>query len=150
MSDKVSVSSAMLADGLILLLSLVGSLISIYFTLVYYQVIPANYYLVPRMCRMNEATCQTVLSARDAKVFGFPNSALGFLYYTIVFFITLIGGWENNRFVHWVFLLISILVVLLTVYLSYSLLYKIKIVCPLCFVSHGINVAIALLLFIKT
>src|SRR3972149_2566116 len=144
---KVSVSFGMLADGLLLLLSFVGFLISLYFTLVYYQKIPANYYLVPRICRMNETTCQTVLSTRDARMFGFPNSVLGFLFYAIVFFITLIGGWEGNRFVRWVFLLISILVVLLSVYLLYSLLFRIKIVCPLCFVSHGINFLIALLLF---
>jgi uncharacterized membrane protein len=137
----------MLADGLLLFLSLVGSLISLYFTLVYYHRIPANYYPVPRICRMNETTCQTVLSTQDARVLGFPNSVFGFLYYAIVFFITLIGGWANNRFVHWVFLLISILVVLLSVYLSYSLLFRIKIVCPLCFVSHGINMLIAFLLF---
>jgi uncharacterized membrane protein len=139
----------MLADGLLLFLSLVGSFISLYFTLVYHQRIAANYYLVPRICRMNEATCQTVLSTRDARVLGFPNSLLGFVYYAIVFFITLFGGWESNHVVRWVFLVVSILVVLLSVYLSYSLLFRIKIACPLCFVSHGINVLIPFLLFTK-
>jgi uncharacterized membrane protein len=139
----------MLADGLLLFLSLIGFLVSLYFTLVYYGRIPANYYLVPRICRMSEATCQMVLSTRDARVFGFPNSVLGSLYYAMVFLITLMGGWESNHVVRWVFLLISILVVLLSVYLSYSLLFRIKISCPLCFVSHGINVVIAFLLFTK-
>jgi uncharacterized membrane protein len=150
MSEKVSVSFAMLDDGLLLLLSLIGSLISFYFTLVYYQIIPANYHLVPHICRMKESTCQTVLSTRDARVFGIPNSALGILYYGIVFFITVAGGWGSGGFVHRFFLWVSILVVLLSFFLSYSLLYRIKIVCPLCFMSHGINVVIALLLFIKT
>jgi uncharacterized membrane protein len=140
----------MLADGLLLLLSLIGLLISLYFTLVYYQRIPANYHLVPRICRMKESTCQTVLSVRDARLLGFPNSALGILYYGILCFITVAGGWESGGFVHRFFLWVSILVVLLSFYLSHSLLYRIKIVCPLCFVSHGINVLIALLLFIKT
>jgi uncharacterized membrane protein len=139
----------MIADGLLLFLSLIGSFISLYFTLVYYQRIPANYYLVPRICRMSETGCQMVLSARDARVLGFPNSLLASFYYAIVFLVTLIGGWESNRFVHWVFLPISVLIVLLSVYLSYSLLFRIKIVCPLCFVSHGINVLIAFLLFTK-
>jgi uncharacterized membrane protein len=139
----------MISDGLLVFFSLVGSFISLYFTLVYYQRIPANCYLVPRICRMNEATCQTVLSTRDARVFGFPNSLLGFVYYAIVFFITVIGGWQSEHLVLWVFLLISILVVLLSVYLSYSLLFRIKIACPLCFVSHGINVLMAFLLFTK-
>jgi len=140
----------MLVDGLLLLLTLVGFFISFYFTLVYYQRIPANYYLVPRVCRMKESTRQTVLSTQDARVLGIPNSALGVLYYGIVLLITVFGGWDRGSVVHGLFLWISILVVLLSLYLSYSLLYRIKIVCPLCFVSHGINVLIALLLFIKT
>jgi uncharacterized membrane protein len=140
----------MLTGGLLLFFSLIGFLISFYFTLVYYQRIPANYYLVPRICRMKESTCQTVLSTRDARVFGIPNSALGVLFYGIVFLITLVGGWDAGRLVHRLFLWISILVLLLSLYLSYSLLFKIRIRCPLCFVSHGINVLIALLLFIKT
>jgi uncharacterized membrane protein len=140
----------MLADGLLALLSLIGFLISFYFTFVYYQRIPANYYLVPRICRMKESTCQTVLSTRHARVLGVPNSALGLLYYGTVFVKTAAGGWESGGFVQELFLWISILVVLLSLYLSYSLLFRIKIVCPLCFVSHGINVLIAFLLFIKT
>jgi uncharacterized membrane protein len=140
----------MLVDGLLLLLTLVGFFISFYFTLVYYQQIPANYYLVPRACRMKESACHSVLSTGDARVLGIPNSTLGVLYYGIVFFITVFGGWERSGVVHGLFLWISILVVLFSLYLSYSLLYRIKIVCPLCFVSHGMNVLIALLLFIKT
>jgi uncharacterized membrane protein len=139
----------MLADGLLLFLSPIGFLISLYFTLVYYQRIPANYYLVPHICRMKESACQTVLSMRDARVLGVPNSTLGVLYYGIVFFITLVRGLDAGGLVQRVFLGISILVVLLSVYLSYSLLFRIKIVCPLCFVIHGINALIALLLFIK-
>lgn len=140
----------MLADGLLLFLSLIGFLISLYFTLVYYQRIPANYYLVPRICRMKESTCQTVLSTRDAKVLGIPNSTLGVLYYGIVFFITLVGGSDASSIANRPFLWISILVVLLSLYLTYALLFRIKIVCPLCFVSHGINLLIALLVLIKT
>jgi uncharacterized membrane protein len=140
----------MLADGLLLFLSLIGFLISLYFTLVYYRRIPANYYLVPRICRMKESACQTVLSTKDARLFGIPNSALGVLYYGVVFLVTVAGGWQEVDAMHGFILWISILVVLLSLYLSYSLLFRIKIMCPLCFVSHAINILIALLLFIKT
>jgi uncharacterized membrane protein len=140
----------MLTDGLLLFFSLIGFLISLYFTLVYHQRIPANHYLVPRICRMKESTCQTVLSTRDARVLGIPNSALGMLYYGVVFLITLVGGWTAGCLAHRLFLGICTLVVLLSLYLSYSLLFRIKIVCPLCFISHAVNVLIALLLFVKT
>lgn len=140
----------MLIDGLLLLLLLIGILISLYFTLVYYQRIPANYFLVPRVCRMKESACQTVLSTRDARVFGIPNFVVGVLYYFIVFLVVA-AGIENE----WVSELqvlfyVSLFVVLFGGYLTYSLLFKIKIFCPLCFVSHGINAFIALLFFLKS
>ena len=140
----------MLIDSLLLLLSLIGFLISLYFTLVYYRKIPANYFLVPQVCRMEEGACQAVLSTRDARVFGVPNFVLGLGYYSLILFIVLIKGFGVDPILFKVFLWVSILVVLFSVYLSYSLLFKIKTACPLCFISHGINTLIALLFLFKT
>ena len=134
---------------LLVLLSVSGFLISLYFTLVYYRRIPANYFLVPRICRMNESTCQTVLSTRDARALGVPNFLLGLPYYTLVCLAGLLvicgEHWEGIRLLFW----LSALVVLLGVYLSYSLLFKIKISCPLCFASHVINAFITLFLYLQ-
>lgn len=140
----------MLIDGLLLLLSLTGFLISLYFTLVYYRRIPANYFLVPRVCRMEESRCQTVLSTRDARVFGVPNFVLGLIYYALVFLTALAGGPLSDSPAVQFLLWISILVLILGVYLIYSLLFRIKIPCPLCFTCHGINTLIALLLLLKS
>jgi uncharacterized membrane protein len=140
----------MLVGIALTLLSVLGFLISLYFTLVYYQRIPANYFLVPRVCRMNESTCQTVLSTREARVFGVPNFILGLAYYTLVILVgvLLMLGSEASWFR--ILFCFSLVTVLLAGYLSYSLLIKIRIACPLCFTSHAINTAIAVLLYFKT
>jgi uncharacterized membrane protein len=137
----------MLIDFSLIILSLAGFLISLYFTLVYYRKIPANHFLVPRICRMEESRCQTVLSAPDARVFGAPNFLLGLIYYTLIFLAALLDMVIpfSLVFLFW----ISVAVVLLGVYLTHSLLFKIKISCPLCFVSHGINAVITVLLAIN-
>ena len=140
----------MLIDGLLLLLSLIGFLISLYFTLVYYQRIPANYFLVPRVCRMEESNCQTVLSTRDARVFGVPNFLLGLMYYLVIFLAVLLGFAGKECDALQILLWISLFVVALGFYLGYSLIFKIKTLCPLCFASHGINAIIAFLLFLKS
>lgn len=139
----------MLIDGLLLLLSLTGFLISLYFTLVYYQRIPANYFLVPRVCRMSEPNCQTVLSTRDARVFGVPNFVLGLIYYAMILLAVLSGVACRECDALPILLWISLFVAIFGLYLAYSLLFKIKILCLLCFASHGINASIALLLFLR-
>lgn len=128
------------------LLALIGFLISFYFTMVYYRKIPSNYPLVPLFCRMDEQTCQTVLSTPEARVFGIPNFVLGLFYYLLLVFLAFLGG-LNHTFVGFDILFwLSVFTVLLGVYLSYALVFKIKIRCVLCFVSHGINLLIAILL----
>ena len=140
----------MLIDFLLVLLSVVGFLIALYFTLIYYQKIPVNYFLVPRVCRMEESTCQTVLSTPEARVLGVPNFLLGLIYYVLVSSMAFFGGNPTDSLALDFLLWVSFFVVILGLYLTYSLLFKIKIPCPLCFASHGINGLIALLLLLKS
>jgi uncharacterized membrane protein len=83
--------------SLAITLAAVGLYIAVYFTLVYYGVLEPGTTLMPRVCRLDERTCQTVLSTRFARVFGVPNSRLGVLYYACV--ITLLStGWITPTF----------------------------------------------------
>lgn len=139
----------MLLSAALTILSLIGFLISLYFALVYYRKIPANYFLVPRFCRMKESTCQTVLSTREARVFGVPNFLLGFGYYALVFLAAISTSDEAERVSHTILLLFSILALIFSVYLAYSLLFKIKIPCPLCFISQTLNLLLVVFLLLK-
>lgn len=125
-------------------LAIVGLYIASYFTLVYYGLIGANTKLMPRVCQLEERTCQTVLGTRFARVFGVPNSLLGVFYYIAVVTIVL-NGW-NAAPVGIALVVVAWFTVALGLFLAYSLFFIIKIPCPLCLAGHAINLTVAILL----
>ena len=125
-------------------LSAIGLYIAAYFTLVYYGLIGANTKLMPKVCRLEERTCQTVLGTKYARVFGVPNSLLGVLYYLTVIAI-LLAGWTVAPITE-ALIAVAWFTVVLGLYLAYSLFFTIRIPCPLCLTGHGINLALAILL----
>ncbi|HSB10552.1 MAG TPA: vitamin K epoxide reductase family protein [Blastocatellia bacterium] len=135
---------AEIAAYLPIVLAAIGWYIASYFTLVYYGLVAANTSLMPRVCRLEEQTCQTVLNTRYARVFGVPNSLLGLLYYSIVIVI-LSCGWEGGP-LGAVLIAVAWFTVALGFVLVYSLLFVIRIPCPLCLAGHTINLALAILL----
>lgn len=127
----------------LIFLSSVGLYISLYFSLVYYTLIGTNSRFVPAFCRMEEGTCQLVVHHVDARALGVPNSLLGVGYYIL---LILLGAGMNPplfvslmRFASWIS-------VVLAAWLVHSLLFRIKLMCLLCLVSHGLNLVIAVLL----
>jgi uncharacterized membrane protein len=131
-------------DLAIVALSIVGFLISSYFTAIAYRWIRPDERWIPASCRMGEQTCASIVFTPRARVFGLPNSVLGQLYYA-----SLIGGAPldllDGEF-YTLFLAASTLTVLLAIYLTYSLLFITRVPCTLCFISHAINFTIFLLL----
>ncbi|MFQ5797723.1 MAG: vitamin K epoxide reductase family protein [Bacteroidota bacterium] len=130
-----------------MLLAAFGFLVSLYFTLVYYKLMAPDTKFVPSICRLGEQTCRTILSTREARVLGVPNFLLGLIYYLGL--ITL-GAFELIHPSTWGYealMTISLLTVLLGVYLTHSLLSKLRVVCVLCIAGHLINVFIAIILY---
>jgi uncharacterized membrane protein len=125
-------------------LAAIGLYIAGYFTLVYYGLIGANTKLMPKVCRLEERTCQTVLGTRYARVFGVPNSLLGILYYLTV--IAILFGNCTAAPVRALLIPVAWFTVALGIVLAYSLFFIIKIPCPLCLAGHTINLALAILL----
>lgn len=130
--------------NLAIILAAVGLYIAAYFTLVYYGVLEAGTRLMPRVCRLDERTCQTVLSTRFARVFGVPNSLLGVLYYVCVIAL-LSTGWLTPT-LGAALVAVAWFTVVLGAFLAYSLFLIIKVPCPLCLAAHTINLALAILL----
>ncbi len=122
-----------------------GLLISLYFTLVTYRMISPDVRWIPRACRMGEKTCRLILDHRDANVAGIPNSLPGVFYYCAVCLVAAAGFPAP-------FLLLlrvaSWAAVGLGLYLTYSLIFRVRTLCPLCLVSHGLNLALAVLLLL--
>jgi uncharacterized membrane protein len=127
-------------------LAAIGLYIAAYFTLVYYGLIQANTRLMPNVCRLDEGTCQTVLSTKYARVFGLPNSLLGVLYYVAVI-VLLAGGWATGS-IGLALIVVSWFTVALGLFLVYALFFIIKIPCPLCLAGHTINLALGVLMTI--
>ncbi len=128
---------------LVVLTALPGFFISLYFTLVLYRIVPADAPWVPRVCRMGSESCRLVLDHRDARVLGIPNSLPGLVYYGVVC-IAAAAGFPALlqlpiRLASWAALALS-------VYLTYSLLLRVRVLCVLCLVSHALNLTLALLL----
>lgn len=132
---------------LILVLSLVGLLVSSYFTAVSYRWIEPDEAWIPSFCRMSRATCASIVDTPRARVFGIPNSVLGQIYY-----LALLGGLGGGVLFaapfYSFYLLASGLTVLLAVYLTYSLLFWTRVPCILCLTSHAINVVLFITLLL--
>ena len=131
-----------MTNTFIVLLSCVGLWISIYFTGVYCQWFSPHALWIPKVCRLTEKSCLTVLDTPRAKIFGVPNSAFGIVIYSYLilgafFFSPMIG------------LALISLALLRSLYLAYSLIFITKIPCVLCFTSHAINLLLFLLHLVK-
>ncbi len=127
-------------------LSLAGLLISGYFAAVYHKLVPGVDRFVPKFCRVEPGACATILETRQARLFGVPNFDLGILFYVgLAISVILPGVWKE---LHLMLLFGSIVAVAMGFYLSYSLLFQLRVHCRLCFASHAINLLIFLLLVV--
>ena len=115
--------------------SVIGFIISVYFTGVYYKWFAPDVFWMPSVCQLEEKTCLLVLDTPRAKIFGVPNSAFGIGVY---FYLILDAFLFPPAFG----LALLTFALLRSIYLAYSLVFITKIPCPLCFTSHGINLVL--------
>ncbi|CUS79881.1 vitamin K epoxide reductase family protein [Candidatus Kryptobacter tengchongensis] len=136
----------MVAKIAIITLSILGFYISLYFTFVYYQIVSPSKFLVPKICKLTENTCQMIIYSEYAKLLGLPNFIYGLAYY---FAILLFAILESNGYIKTAIAIASWFVVAVGVYLVYILTRVLKVNCLLCFVSHILNFLIAILILLK-
>lgn len=130
------------------LLGLVGLAIASYFTAVAYRWVGPDAHWMPRFCRLDEKTCASVVFTDQARVFGPPNSVFGQVYYAALIAAALAGLLGKAPWSHGL-LAAAAVTVCLAGYLTYSLMWVLRVPCRLCFMSHAINVVIfALLLYL--
>ena len=129
------------------LLAAGGLVIASYFTAVAYRWTRPDARWIPAFCRMEERTCASVVFTPSARVFGPPNSLLGQVFYAALLAGAVSGSLTHPRL--WpLYLGASLVSAGLGVYLSHALLFVVRVPCPLCFASHGINAVICLLLLL--
>lgn len=128
-------------------LALMGLLISSYFTAVAYRWMEPDHAWVPKVCRLGERTCATIIDTPRGRLFGLPNSVLGQVFY-VALLIGVPAGLVTSTPWMWAYLAGSALTVGVGVFLTYSLLFVTRVRCRLCFASHAINLVIFLLLLV--
>lgn len=130
---------------LLVVFSVIGFLISTYFTSLSYRWIRPDARWIPLFCQMNKQTCSSIVFTPRARVFGVPNSVLGQIFYAAILSAIFAQVLFLDRF-YYPFLLASMITVVLGAYLTYSLLFLTRIPCKLCFTSHAINLVIFIFL----
>jgi len=124
-------------------LASLGLLISTYFSSVYHRVAPSAKYFIPAFCRLDSSDCTTLLQTRESRLFGVPNFDLAILYYAGLLISAIIPALWKQLFL--LLFLGSLVTVATGFYLSYVLVFRLRINCLLCFASHAINILIFLL-----
>lgn len=134
---------AVAAWGLALLgLSLLGFLDSLYFFLVTYRVMRPDPRWLPAVCRMDEQSCARIVDTPHGRALGLPNSIYGLAWYGL---LGAAAQWAI-AFGHLpycdVLVWLSLAPIAFTVYLAWALLYRLHVVCLLCYAAHAINVLV--------
>ncbi|HLX11262.1 MAG TPA: vitamin K epoxide reductase family protein [Bacteroidota bacterium] len=129
------------------MLGLAGFFISLYFTLVYYGILQPDWGFIPRVCRMDKQTCGSLIHTREARLLGLPNSVFGIGFYLFVIVTSVCFSGESYAISLQILFWASIIAVAMGIYLTYSLMVKLRTKCVLCFASHTINLLILLILY---
>lgn len=136
--------AALLIALLLILVAGLGLLVSVYFTFVTYEWIRPDAPWIPRVCRMDEQTCARIVDTPYARAFGAPNSLFGIAWYLGVAGIGLMHIFAGELAPCSLLILAAAGVVAFSVFLAWSLIQRLEVHCPLCYLSHGLN---ALVLF---
>lgn len=148
-----------LLSTLVIILSLVGLGDAIYFTLAFYGRVENARWVPEILCAREGSSCVTVVKTPYARVFGWPNSLFGIVYYLVLIGWNLIPAarldtldWNApplSFLFRFLLTAASAVTVVLGAYLVYALREKLHIDCPLCYLAHSIN-AVLLVLVILT
>ncbi|MCL5105474.1 MAG: vitamin K epoxide reductase family protein [Armatimonadetes bacterium] len=128
-----------------LVLSIVGFLDSLYFTLVHYGYFGIGSPLVSTVCRIEVGECSAIASTPWAEAFGVPNSIFGMIFYLMIFAASIV----RMAFHEWPMLPLligsSIVVAAFSIVLAWALIFRMRALCPLCFTAQAINIILALI-----
>ncbi len=130
-------------------LAIVGIADAAYFVGVSYRWFAPDARWIPQVCRMEEETCATIIDTRYGRAIGgLPNAVYGMAWYLIV--LGLAGVILTIGYVPacTLFLLAAAGTVMFSVYLIWALVEKLDVACPLCYLGHGLNLAILVTLAI--
>ena len=125
---------------LVLALSVIGFLLSVYLTYLHYTEGQAAF------CS-HGSDCDVVRHSSYSSIFGIPVALLGTVGYALIFWFTYVS---MSRKVRWLLLYtLSFAGFVFSAYLTYAELFELKAICPYCVASAVIMTAIFILIAIR-
>ena len=109
------------------IVSLVGMADTIYVTINHYKGV------IPPCTLLNG--CETVLTSKYSEIFGIPIALIGALFYSTVFLSALAYLKTKNNKIIIVFLVLTALAFLMSLFFVYLQFFVIKAVCEYCLIS---------------
>ena len=114
------------------IVSLVGMADTIYVTINHYKGV------IPPCTLLNG--CETVLTSKYSEIFGVPIALIGALFYTTVFLFSLAYLKTKNNKIIILFLVLTALAFLMSVFFIYLQFFVIKAVCEYCLTSAAVSI----------
>jgi uncharacterized membrane protein len=124
--------------------SIIGLLIALYFALVHRNIIRPDSAWLPAFCRIDEQSCGSILRTPEAKIIRIPNFYLGIGYYVGLIILSFFP--EIIREFLFELRVVSGFTVFVGIVLTYSLIWRIRVSCVLCFICHAINLVLFIML----
>ena len=135
-------------DVIVGILAVAGLADCAYFLLVQHRLVDPSARWMPAFCRMDPATCARVLDTPHARLLGIPNAYYGAAWYAGVLF--LLGSDAGPTTVPCLaFLVPATLAATYSGYLAAALLWRLRVVCTLCYGAHVVNWALLILLGVR-
>ncbi len=134
------ISKSIILSVGIIVLSVIGFLLSLY-----------SYYVERQFCKTkkkaicdinDKISCTKAFTSIYGKTFGISNSIYGMVFYLVI----LILSFYNLKYVFY----LSILAVLSSVYLAYTLYFKVKSFCVICNTIYLVNILLLILSYYYT
>lgn len=127
----------------VLVLAFIGLMVSLYFTLAYYGRVRSDK-MIPAVT--TGGTCRSILDTPYARVLGLPNSVFGLAYYIAVIVAASCRLVRDEWIGLTLLAVVSVFAAVFSVYLAWALLFRVRVLCPLCVLAQVVNIALAILI----
>ncbi|HXG24565.1 MAG TPA: vitamin K epoxide reductase family protein [Chthonomonadales bacterium] len=108
-------------------LAALGLINALYFTLLYFRLIPPDSRFLPAFCRLGEQTCQAVVFTAYGRFWRVPNGLIGTLFYLLV----IAAAVFDREWLLEAALAAALLSLVYGAYLIHALAVRLRVRCPL-------------------
>lgn len=132
---------------LAIFLSAGGWVVSLYFLMVYRQLISHKTWWMPSPIRISGPACTDIVDSRFGRTLKQPNAYWGLWYYGLLI-IFLLGDRFFSFPLNNILIVITGITLIFSLYLLYGL-YSLKVACRPCLTTHTINIFLFIIILLR-